>query len=101
MVAFEILRYVLALAVDGFMELFEDVGARAFGVDVVGLYVVEKDGEGLGAVAELGGAHGAFLRDFEHDAGGGETHLDAAEGVAVTVVLGEAEDAGEPDAGGG
>ena len=53
-VAFEILGYVLALAVDGLVELFEDVGAGAFGVGVVGLDVVEKDGESSGCGSRAG-----------------------------------------------
>ena len=98
-VAFEVLRYVLAFAVDGLVEFFKDVGAGGLGVGVVSANVLQKDGESLGMVAELGGTHGAGARTTEHDVGGASAHLNAADGVAVTVVLGEAEDVGEPVAG--
>jgi hypothetical protein len=98
-VAFQVGDSVLFFAVDGFVEVFDYGGASLFCRGVVGVYVFDEDGEGLGSEAELGGALGAWAGAGDHNVGVAEEELRSADGVAVVVVLFEAEDALEPGAG--
>lgn len=56
MMAFEVERGVLHLAVDGFVRVFDDGGTCGFGFDVMRFDVVDEDGEALCAGTELRGS---------------------------------------------
>ena len=96
-VVVEIVGSVLALAVDGLVELFPYGGLLLLSVAVVGGDVGDDDREVLGAGAEGCGALGVGTDAADHDVGVAEVELHAtADGVAITEVLGELEDTGEP-----
>ena len=99
-VAVEVEGGVLELAVDGLMEVFDECYAGGPGALEVGFDIIEKNCEALGCVAELRRALKAGLRPIDHDDGAAEVELGSADGVAVTVVLGESEVGGEPGDGG-
>ena len=98
-VTVEVEDSVLTLAVDGLVELLDEDCALVARLGVVGIYVVKKYGEHLGAGAGDGGAFAAFAGAGDHDDGFAEAHLDAADWVAVAIELREAKDAGEPGPG--
>lgn len=95
--AFKIADAVLKFAVDGFVQFLDDVCAGGTGARVVRFDVLDKDGEGLRAVAEVRRAllAGAFC-GVDHDACFAEAQLSAGERVSVMVVLDESECRAEP-----
>lgn len=97
----EVKDAVLALSVDGLVQFLDYhcallAGSGVVGVDAGWVDVIQENGEHLGAGTGDGGTFAAFSRAGNHDDGVAEAHLDAADGVAVAIELGEAEDAGEP-----
>jgi hypothetical protein len=99
--AFEIRDAILAFAIDGDIEIFDDSGAGGFGVLKMGIDIVDEDGEGLRAEAELGGTLRARARLLEHDPGVAEMNLSAAGWIAVAVMLDETKGFGDPGDGSG
>jgi hypothetical protein len=95
-VAIEIFDSVLALAVDGFVEVFDDFCACRFCSLEVRCYIFDEDGEALRSIAVVGWSVGVWAYAMEHDPCISEMHLCAADGVSVAVVLGEAEYLCEP-----
>jgi hypothetical protein len=63
-VAVEILSAILAFAVDGFVQIFDDLGARLFCFLEVRIHVINEDSEALGAGAELGGGSSSLAHSL-------------------------------------
>jgi len=95
----EVFDAVLALAVNGFMELFPDEGTLPYGVVVMSVDVGNDNGEHLSVGADGSGGFAVGPRAGQHDDCVAEVDLDAADGVAIMEVFAEAEDSAEPVAG--
>ena len=94
---FEVRDAVLLFSVDGFLKLFPNRSAVAFGAGVVRVDIGNDDREHLRSVSELRWGFGAALaRTGQHDMCVAEVQLDAAKRLTIAVILGKAEDAREP-----
>jgi hypothetical protein len=100
-VAVEILSAIFAFAVDGFVQIFDDLGARRFCFLEVRIHVIDEDSEALGAGAELGGSSSSLAHSLQHDPRVAEVQPCTADRgrVAVGVVFDGAEGVGQPSYG--
>ena len=94
MVAVEVQRSILELAVLGLVRELDDRRAGGFRAGVVGVDILHKHGQRLRSVAQFGGAGAAG--GFQHDIGAAEMHLGAAGLGPIAVVLHEAECLAQP-----
>jgi hypothetical protein len=96
MVAVEIFRRVLTLAVYRLMEFFHNLGPGRFRVGEVRIHIIDEDCQGLRSLAKLGRSRAARPRRIEHDPSPSEMHLSAIRRIAISVMLGEVEYLSEP-----
>lgn len=97
-VAFGISHAVLALAVDGFVQLFYDGCAMLAGAGVVRVKIRDKNREALGSIAELDRSMNARRGELEHKTGFAAGHLDAADWIAIAIKLAESTGTDKPGA---
>ena len=91
---------VLPFSIDGFVEVLPDDCAFAFCFLAMSSDVRNDNGEHLSAITKRRRALAATVtRAIQHDVGIAQIHLDAANRVAVAIVLRESEDACEPGTG--
>src|SRR5277367_1721309 len=95
MVAIRVLNCILQFAINGFVKVLYDLCSCGFGSGEVRVHVVDEDGQGLGSIPEVR-RRGMAASALDHDACFPCVHLCAAEGLAVTIVLLEAEDSCQP-----
>ena len=96
MVAFEVFGGVMEFSINGFVGFFEDGGSGRFCALVMGLDILNEEGEALRAIAEFFGGGGSGLQVVDHDPRVARAHLCSADRIAVAEMFCEAEGAGEP-----
>ena len=85
----EVLDAVLALAVWGLVQLFDDPGASRSCPVIMRLHVLNKDGEALRPAADLRRSGAAWPSRSQHDPGIAQVHLRAVGGFAVAEAFDE------------
>jgi hypothetical protein len=90
---------ILPFSIDGFVKLLPDGCALLFCSRIVGIDIRNKNGERLSSASEGRRAFGPLTRTGQHDVCVAKVHLNSTYRVAIAIVLGEAEDSGEPLAG--
>lgn len=97
MVAIKILRGVLQLAVNGLVQIFQKRHFGRLRPLEMRFDIFDKDSETLRPKTELPGSGGMLVPStVEHDPRFASAHLRAANGIAIAVVLDEAECPAKP-----
>jgi hypothetical protein len=96
MMPVEVLDTILKLAIACLVQFLHNFSARGFGPAIVRIDIVNEDGQTLSSAAELLRARAIAPGMSKHDDRFAEAHLRADDGVAIAVMLGEAEGLGQP-----
>ena len=94
--AVEIFEPVLTFAVASFVEILDDLCTAALRPFVVGVDIVNENGQTLRSATNLSRGAVPGFRTLEHDHRVAEMHLRAADWITVAVMLSETESPGQP-----
>ena len=94
--AIEVFHTELSLALLGFVQGFDNVGAGCPDSTILAIDIFNKDGQALSSVTQLGWAGLSRLSLTDHDASVAEEHLRAGNRLAIAEVFAKTEHASEP-----
>src|ERR1700688_1287814 len=94
--AFEILDVVLEFSVDGFAQLFKDLGARRLRPSIMGFHILHEHGQALSSESKVCRAAIARLASRELNPSIPKSHLCSRDWIPVPILLDKAKRRTDP-----